>query len=247
MLFFPTLLFCTLTFKNFEDVMEEQLMNAVGSMLTYSYQEMVINIVLSAVLGFVLAVVYRYTHKGLSYSQSFTQTIFFVSIIVAIVMMVIGSSLAKAFAMVGALSIIRFRTVVKDTRDIAFIFLALAVGMASGTSNYFLALVSAGFVSVLALAVYKFNFGALYKSEFILRFTFDQNSDSAGYLKVIQKYGKRSNMLHIEPSGDRRFLRLTYDISLKEDATAELMTGALANVEGASEVILIAAKSDIDY
>ncbi len=227
--------------------MEQELMNAMGSMLTYSYQEMVINIVLAAVLGFILAVVYRYTHKGLSYSQSFTQTIFFVAIIVAIVMMVIGSSLAKAFALVGALSIIRFRTVVKDTRDIAFVFLALAVGMAAGTSNYFLALVSAGFVSVIAILAYKFNFGALYKSEFILRFTFDQSYDSAGYLEIIQEYGKRSNLLHIEPSGDRKTLRLTYDVSLKEDATAEKMTSSLGNVEGTSEVVLIAAKSDVDY
>lgn len=227
--------------------MEKQILDSMGSMLTYSYQEMVINIVLAAVLGFILALVYRYTHKGLSYSQSFTQTVFFVSIIVAIVMMVIGSSLAKAFALVGALSIIRFRTVVKDTRDIAFVFLALAVGMAAGTSNYFLALISAGFVSTLALAIYKFNFGALYKSEFILRFTFEQSYDSAGYLEIIQEYSKRSNMLHIEPSGDRRALRLTYDISMKEDTTAEKMTSALGNVEGTSEVVLIAAKSDIDY
>jgi uncharacterized membrane protein YhiD involved in acid resistance len=227
--------------------MEEQLLHAVGSMLTYSYQEMVINIALAAVLGFLLSVVYRYTHKGLSYSQSFTQTIFFVAIIVAIVMMVIGSSLAKAFALVGALSIIRFRTVVKDTRDIAFVFLALAVGMAAGTSNYFLALVSAGFVSIIALVTYKFNFGALYKSEFILRFTFDQSCDSAAYLEIIHESGKRSNMLHIEPSGDRRTLRLTYDISLKEDTTAEKMISALGNVKGISEVVLIAAKSDVDY
>jgi len=227
--------------------MENQLLNAVGSMLTYSYQEMVINIALAAVLGFLLAYVYRYTHKGLSYSQSFTQTIFFVSIIVAIIMMVIGSSLAKAFALVGALSIIRFRTVVKDTRDIAFVFLALAVGMAAGTSNYFLAVISAGFMSALAIITYKLNFGALYKSEFILRFTFDQNSDSAAYLEIIQEFSKRSNMLHIEPSGDRQTLRLTYDIALKEDTTAEKMTSAMGSVEGVSEVVLIAAKSDVDY
>jgi hypothetical protein len=227
--------------------MEDQLLNAVGSMLTYSYQEMVINVVLAALLGFGLSFVYRYTHKGLSYSQSFTQTIFFVTIIVAIIMMVIGSSLAKAFALVGALSIIRFRTVVKDTRDIAFVFLALAVGMAAGTSNYFLALISSVFVSVIAITTYKLNFGALYKSEFILRFTFDQNFDSATYLEIIQEFSKRSNMLHIEPSGDRRTLRLTYDIALKEDTTAEKMIASLGKVEGMSEIVLIAAKSDVDY
>lgn len=227
--------------------MENQLLTATGNMLSYSYQEMLINIVLAMVLGFFIAVVYRYTHKGLSYSQSFTQTILFVSVIVAIVMMVIGSSLAKAFALVGALSIIRFRTVVKDTRDTAFVFGALAVGMASGTSNYFLALTGAVFIILIALSLYKFNFGALYKSEFILRFTFEQDYDSSGYLKLINEHSKRSNMLHIEPSGDGQSLRLTYDITLKEDATAEKLTKALGQIEGASEVVLIASKSDVDY
>ena len=227
--------------------MEEQLMDAVGTMLTYSYQEMVINIVLAALLGFVMAYVYRDTHKGLSYSQSFTQTILFVSVIVAIVMMVIGSSLARAFALVGALSIIRFRTVVKDTRDIAFIFFSLAVGMAAGTSNYFLALLSTTFVSGIAILSYKFNFGALYKSEFILRFTFDQSFDSSNYLKIIKDNSKRSNMLHIEPSGDRQTLKLTYDISLNEDSSAEKLTTAFGTASGISEVVLIAAKSDVDY
>ncbi|MCI5150887.1 MAG: DUF4956 domain-containing protein [Candidatus Electrothrix sp. MAN1_4] len=227
--------------------MEEQLVGAVNTMLTYSYQEMLVNITLAAILGFLMAYIYRYTHKGLSYSQSFTQTVLFVAIIVAIVMMVIGSSLARAFALVGALSIIRFRTVVKDTRDIAFVFFALAVGMAAGTSNYFLAIVSSFFVSSVALVVYKFNFGALYKSQFILRFTFDQNYDSTAYLELIKQFSKRSSMLHVEPSGDRQTLKLTYDISLKEEMTAEKMTSAFAQIEGVSEVILITAKNDVDY
>lgn len=227
--------------------MENQLLEAAGSLLTYSYPEMVINIALATVLGLMVAVVYRMTHKGLSYSQSFTQTILFVSVIVAIVMMVIGASLAKAFALVGALSIIRFRTVVKDTRDTSFVFGALAVGMAAGTSNYFLAGVAAAFICCVALVMHKVNFGSLYKSEFILRFTFDQSYDSAAYLEVIQEQSKRSNLLHIEPSGDRKTLRLTYDITLREEATAEKLTTALGQVEGISEVVLIAAKSDIDY
>ncbi|MDH3997431.1 MAG: DUF4956 domain-containing protein [Desulfuromonadales bacterium] len=227
--------------------MEQQLLDAVGSMLTYSYQEMVINTALALILGLVVAWVYRYTHKGLSYSQAFTQTILFVALVVAIVMMVIGSSLAKAFALVGALSIIRFRTVVKDTRDTAFVFGALAIGMAAGTSNYFLALIATVFFCGVAIATYKFNFGALYKSEFLLRLTFDQAFDSSAYLEIIQEHGRRSNMLHIEPSADRQTLRLTYDISLQEDTTAEKLTSALGAIEGVSEVVLIAAKSDIDY
>jgi len=227
--------------------MQSQLLNTTGNLLTYTYYEMLINLALAIILGFLIATVYKYTHKGLSYSQSFTQTILYVTVIVSLVMMVIGGSLARAFALVGALSIIRFRTVVKDTKDTAFIFAGLGVGMGCGTSNYFLAVIGSLFICALALTLYKSNYGALYKSEFILRFVFDQNFSSASYLEIIQRYAKRSNMLHIEPSGDGQFLKLTYDITLKEDATAEQLTQGFDAVEGTSEVVLIASKSDVDY
>ena len=215
--------------------------------LVYKTTDMILNIGVATVLGVVVAMVYRQTHKGLSYSQSFTQTILFVAVIVSIVMMVIGNSLERAFALVGALSIIRFRTVVKDTRDTAFVFAALALGMAAGTSNHELALIGLGFIVVIALATYSTNFGALYKSEFILRFTFDQNEDSSAYLEKIQQFAKRSNLLHIEPSGDGSTLRLTYDITLEKEATAEQLTKSLGDVTGTSEVVLIVAKNDVDY
>lgn len=198
-------------------------------------------------IGVVLALVYRATHKGLSYSQSFTQTIVFVAVIVAIVMMTVRNSLATAFTLVGALSIIRFRTVVKDTRDTAFVFGALALGMAAGLGFWELAALGTVAMCALALVLYATNFGALYKSEFILRFTFDQNKDSAAYLAKIGEFAKRSNMLHIEPSGDSRSLRLTYDITLGKDATAEAMTAALSRIDGVSDVVLIVSKNDIDY
>lgn len=207
----------------------------------------VVRTTVAALLGIVLAIVYRATHKGLSYSQSFTQTIVFVAVIVALVMMTVQDSLATAFTLVGALSIIRFRTVVKDTRDTAFVFAALALGMAAGRGMWPLAGIGTAAVTVLALVLYSTNFGALYKSEFILRFTFDQDKDSGSYLARIAEFAKRSNMLHIEPSGDGRSLRLTYDITLEKDATAEKLTAALGRVEGVSDVVLIVSKNDVDY
>lgn len=214
--------------------------------------EFVVNPLVAGALSFVLSLTYRYTHKGLSYSQSFTQTLILVSVIVSFVMMTINSSLANAFALVGALSIIRFRTVVKDTRDIAFVFAALGVGLAAGTANgqnnhLLLATIGCGFVIAISLVMYASNFGALYKSEFILRFTFDQQKDSASYLKRIGEFSRRSNMLHIEPSGDSKSLRLTYDIALEKDATAEKLTSALSQVDGVSDVVLIVSKNDVDY
>ena len=95
----------------------------------YSPSEILLNLAIAFVLAIMVAFTYRATHRSLSYSQSFILTVIFVTIITAMVIMVIGNNLARAFALVGAMSIIRFRTVVKDTKDTAFIFLALATGL----------------------------------------------------------------------------------------------------------------------
>ena len=227
--------------------MENELLQSAGNFLAYTPQEMVMNLVVSTALGFVISEVYKRTHKGLSYSQSFTQTIVFMTIIVRIVMMVIGSRLARAFALVGALSIIRFRTVVKDTKDISFIFAALAMGMAAGTSNYILAILGAFFVCSLTILLDQFNYGAIHKSDFILRFRFDKKFATDAYLAAIEKASRQSDLLHLEPSGDGETTMMTFDISLREGYEPEDLASQVGNVEGASEVVLIASKSDVDY
>ncbi len=215
--------------------------------IVYGPYEILTNLGVSIVLGLIVAIIYRFTHKGLSYSQSFTLTIVLITVIVAIVMMVIGNSMSRAFALVGALSIIRFRTVVKDTKDTAFVFLALAAGMAAGTSNFELGAIGTAVVSALALALHASNFGALYKSEFILRFRYSTAALGSAHLDTIAEAAKRSSMLHIEHSGDGESLQLTYDIVLKEERTAQGLAAAMGAVDGVSEVVLIASKSDVDY
>ena len=151
--------------------MENNLLNSVDNFTSiYLPQEIIINLILSFVLGLIISVVYKHTHKGLSYSQSFMITNIFVAVIVCMVIMIIGNSLARAFALVGALSIIRFRTVVKDTKDTAYIFWSLAAGMASGTGSYFLAITGNIILSIIAFILFKTNFGSIVKSEFILQF-----------------------------------------------------------------------------
>ena len=227
--------------------MDTLLISPEGNLLNYSHAEILINIVAAFVIGVLLSVTYRITHKGLSYSQSFSQTVVFVAVIVAIVMMVIGGSLARAFALVGALSIIRFRTVLKDTKDMAFIFGALALGMAAGTSNYFLAAAGTILVILVAYILYKTNFGAVYKSEFILRFRFIRSGDSTRYVDTIASACKRSDLLHMEPAGDNASVSLTYDVALKDDITADDLTDRLGQLEDLEEVVLIASKNDVDY
>lgn len=218
------------------------------NLFAYSYSEIVLNILLATLLGFAISFIYRVTHRGLSYSQSFTLTILFVAVIVAVVMMVIGNSLARAFALVGALSIIRFRTVLKDTKDTAYVFLALAIGMACGTSNYFLAFVATGLICSLILLVDQYNYGALFKSDFVIRFLYTrQDSAEAPYLTVFEQYARTHHLLHMEPTGDAEIIRMTYDVSLKDDVDPAAFISDLSTVDGLEEAVLIASKSDVDY
>lgn len=226
----------------------ETLINASeGSLLSYSPLEMLINALFATAIGFWLAFIYRQNHKGLSYSQSFTQTIIFVTLIVAIVIMVIGGNLARAFALVGAMSIIRFRTVLKDTKDLSYVFGALALGMAAGTSNYFLAGIGTILISILSVVLNLTNFGSVYNSEFILRFRFSQDGNSGGYIETMKQWCRRSNLLHVEPSGDGKSLMQTFDIALREDVNHSALVDSMDKLADVSEVVLIASKNDVDY
>jgi uncharacterized membrane protein YhiD involved in acid resistance len=208
-----------------------------------------INLTLAFILGVTVSLTYKKTHKGLSYSQSFMITNIFVAVIVCMVIMIIGNSLARAFALVGALSIIRFRTVVKDTKDTAYIFWSLAVGMASGTGSYFLAIAGNGVLIVIALILYFSNFGSIIKSEFIVQFRINlkEKDISNEYNKIIKEYTKSSTLLSSESSEDNDTLRVSYDILLKEEKNQNEIVSKLSNIKGLSEVVIIASKSNVDY
>ena len=172
----------------------------------------------------------------------------FVSVIVCMVIMIIGNSLARAFALVGALSIIRFRTVVKDTKDTAYIFWSLAAGMAAGTGSY-LAISGTIIITSIALILDKTNFGSIIKSEFILQFrTISNNNEIAKLFNdVISKYSKTSTLLSSESSEDGKSIKLSFDIVLKEENNQTKLISELSKIKGLTEIVVIAAKSDVDY
>jgi uncharacterized membrane protein YhiD involved in acid resistance len=215
----------------------------------YLPQEILINLTLAFILGVIVSIIYKKTHKGLSYSQSFMVTNIFVAVIVCMVIMIIGNNLARAFALVGALSIIRFRTVVKDTKDTAFIFWSLAVGMASGTGSYFLAIAGTVVISLIAIILHKTNFGSFVKSEFILQFILDQKDDKVTkkYLETIKKLTNSYTLLSLENSSDNSKIKLNFDIVMKEEKEQTELLRELSNIKGISEIVIIAAKSDVDY
>ena len=214
----------------------------------YFPNEIIFNLIISFFYGLLISFVYKKTHKGMSYSQSFMITNIFLSVIVCMVIMTIGNSISRAFALVGALSIIRFRTVIKDTKDIVYIFWSLAAGMTCGTGSYFLALASAVIITLIAYILYTTNYGSIYKSEFILQFRYTNlDKGDTSYIKKLSDYCRTHNLLNSEPSSDKESLKLTFDIVLKEDKDINKFIFEISKCVGVSEASIVAAQNDIDY
>jgi uncharacterized membrane protein YhiD involved in acid resistance len=112
-----------------------------------------VRLVAALLLGGVAALIYRLTRAESEVTPSFTATLVLLSILIAMVTQVIGDNVARAFSLVGALSIVRFRTVVRDTQDTAFVIFSVAVGMAVGAGYPWLAVAGSAVVAVAAFAM----------------------------------------------------------------------------------------------
>lgn len=110
------------------------------------------SLMIAAFIGLAVAWVYQRTHHGLSYSRGFTQSLVVLTMGAALLIFVIGDSLVTAFGLLGALAIVRFRNVLKDTRDTVFVFFSLVLGMAAGTQRYGVAMV--GGTVLMAVVTY---------------------------------------------------------------------------------------------
>jgi uncharacterized membrane protein YhiD involved in acid resistance len=116
----------------------------------YPWDELLFRLLLSMTLGFIVMFVYRIGRRGEPRNRSFEITLVLLTILIAMVTKVIGDSVARAFSLVGALSIVRFRTVVRDTQDTAYVIFAVVVGMAEGANHLPVALVGI-FVILVAI------------------------------------------------------------------------------------------------
>ena len=126
----------------------------------------VLNLILAFGLGLVIATVYRWTADVAE--NAMTDALIILCMLISVVMVVIGDSVARAFSLVGALSIIRFRTVVQDARDIAFVFFSLAVGMAIGAGNPPVAVIGTFLISVVIIGLHRWHTTGSNDAEFLL-------------------------------------------------------------------------------
>lgn len=227
------------------DAPQEGIVNKfeVFSMLTggaesIAFSTAMTNLAVTALIALFIWLIYKLTYSGVAYNRAFGMSIVMTAMVTAIIMMVIQSNLALSLGMVGALSIIRFRSAVKDPRDISYIFWSVAMGLAAGTGIHLLAICGS-----LALGVFVLVFTLLGHPRHTLMLILKGRGLDAEAVRdqVFRLTGRaRLRMQDIAPNGTE----FIYDVRLKKDMSGEAVAKALSGIAGVETVHLVAGSEE---
>ena len=131
--------------------MKEALLEFLNQSGTLSYNDIFSQILPAAFISIAIYISYWYTHEGTIYSKKFNLSLVLLTILTATVMTVIGNNIALSLGMVGALSIVRFRTAIKDSRDAVYIFWAIVIGICCGVGDYLVATIGSGILFIVLI------------------------------------------------------------------------------------------------
>ena len=222
---------------NFTDIFTSSDLGTFGSPLTTA--DIVISILFSFITGLFIFFIYKKTYSGILYSRNFNITLIMGTMIGSVVMMAIGGNLALALGMVGALSIIRFRTPVKDPKDLIFLFWAITSGIVNGIRFYKLSVISSLMIGAVLLVLSK----KLVISKpyvLILRHTSIGNKKLGSVLK------KHCNKFDIRNTAidDSGLTEQTIEMTIKEKHTDQLLN-ELKEVKGVKKVMIFSHTGEL--
>lgn len=189
--------------------MREKLFELIEHQNNLTVQQIAMNISMSAVIGFLIYISYMISHRGTIYSKKFNASLLILTMLTGIVMTVIGNNIALSLGMVGALSIVRFRTAIKDSRDTVYIFWAIIVGICCGVGDFSVAFIGSVLVFAVMLVL------GLIKNDnrMLLIIRGDRGSQSTAQAKVYQMF-KKNAILRVQNTTEDNF-ELIFELSQK--------------------------------
>ena len=217
----------------------------IGIVMGFDIINGVIALAGSLVFSLISAFVYKATHRGLSYSQSFQFSLVLLGMLGAVVMMIASGSLLRAIGIMGAFSLIRFRTAITDPKDMAYILMVLSIGLAMGAQMYALAALTTFTVCLVILLLTWFNFGMTSKHESVIRLMCKGGGNTTSYEALFSKLCDASRLLSAHAHGDR--LELSYGIRPKNGSTSLAVLEALRKEPGVEHAELFDAKHQVEF
>lgn len=200
-------------------------------------QTVLLVLIIAFLVSLIIYLTYKNTYTGVMYNPRFNVSLIMITMVTTIVMVVIGSNISVSLGMVGALSIIRFRTAVKDPRDTAFIFWCVVSGLACGTQNYTIVIVGSIFV---CLILFMFKKLATRDNKYVL-IVKGPKFDIPAVEKVIKTQIKDYNCKGKYVSKDS--IELIYDIKFKKDMNDKIIY-ELGKINGITTINIVSSSTD---
>ena len=214
---------------------------------TFTVTDVVLSITLSFVLTAIIGWTYMRTHKGASYTQSFVQTLVLMGMVVSIIMLVVGSNIARAFSLVGALSIIRFRNAIKETRDVGFVFFAMAIGMATGTRFYTLAIVATAVISAVVFLMTRFDWYSRTTVSQILKIQVANDTPfEEVFDPVLVRYTDAAELVSVDSVRGGLLTEVVYAVTLKRTAGRQQLLDEMRRINQNQKVTLLTGYGSAD-
>lgn len=222
--------------------MPDWLVPEVSSEVPTGAEAMVLRLIMALAFGVVVASVYCLSHgRTKSDARAMATTLVLLSVLIAMVSMVIGNSVARAFSLVGALSIVRFRTVVDDTRDTAFVIFAVIVGMAVGAGLWMVPVAGIPVAGLAAVALARWSDAAggsaALDGTLSIRLGLGRDPRTL-QTDVLPQYVERFRPISTATARQGSALELTYAIRLRSEAAMIDLVSELNRVEGVQSVEL---------
>lgn len=218
----------------FQDIFKSSFLERMYSV---SMPDMVLALVLSFLLGLFIFLVYRRSYTGVMYSAGFGVTLIALSMITTLLIMAVTSNVVLSLGMVGALSIVRFRTAVKEPLDIVFLFWAIADGIVLAAGLLPLAVLGSVFIGVVLLIFSGQKNG---ESPYILVLHCDTQETETHARALVETRVRRLNLKSKSVSPGQ--IELNYEVRLQEAATS--FVNELSEMNGVSHVVLVSYNGD---
>jgi len=194
-------------------------------------------LLLCFVIGHVVAWVYMWTHDGLSYSKMFTMSLLAMPVIVALVMILMAGNIVIAVGLLAVFTVVRFRNVLKDTRDTTFVLWSIVEGMAAGTMRFGIAVLGAVLISLVFIYLKVTAFGGRHRYDVVVNLQWRGDGDSLDTLQpILWRHSVRAQLAGHRLLDDRQ--DLSYRLSLRDPSRAGELLTDLRATDGVSGVHL---------
>lgn len=198
----------------------------------------------SLLLGFLISVIYMITHRKEGYSQSYVMTIIMLPAIISLILLLINST-AGALTLAGAFTLVRFRSVAGDPKDIAYIFYAMATGVACGIGYIGFALIFFVILGIVMFVLSEVNFGGTKTRHMTLKITIPENLDYQGVFEpVLNKYTTFHKLRRVKTTNFGTLFELIYSVDVSEDIDQKKFIDELRTLNGNMTINLVFFKYD---